>query len=435
MKSDRSTVDFNAMFPHQVCINLDRRLDRWKRMQERLSKHGIANVVRESAFDSAQFGVPHSWESEAGAYGCLQSHLKVLVDAKARGLDHIMIWEDDVILADGINQRFAQNLRHIPADWDVLVLGALHAAEPEHIAGDIYRITKSFSSFAFVVRHTIFDDFIKIHQTGNRPVDHHAIELQRRRNFYSFLPHLAWVEDDPSDIREESVDYWYIKESLVVLGKGVDAALSRATLIFAFKNTGQSKMSDTYLLFLINTYRETLPNLPILVVEQGTKPTLSKDRLPSGCQYYFLKIEGDFDRQRCWKTGLDLVLDKEFVVFSDPNVYLQRLDICGNVRVCERYDVVTGFSQLLGSEKEAFQQLDQADPHKRIGLRKLGSTVLPRNSGACLFMRRRVAQQMSESWGNDFDTMIRSESYRESGKFSVFESPNLAIRLPFESAP
>ena len=156
---------------------------------------------------------------------------------------------------------------------------------------------------------------------------------------------LIWpgLKMDPSDIREDSVDYWYVKESLVVLGRGIDSALSRTALIFAFKNTGRSKMLGTYLLFLINTYRETLPNLSVLVVEQDTKPKLSKDRLPSGCQYHFLNLEGDFDQQRCWKTGLNLALEKEFVVFSDPDVYLQRLDMCGNVRICERYDVATGF--------------------------------------------------------------------------------------------
>ena len=52
MRGNQNQVDnFNSIFPYKVCINLDRRAERWERMKERFVQHRILSVVRFSAIE------------------------------------------------------------------------------------------------------------------------------------------------------------------------------------------------------------------------------------------------------------------------------------------------------------------------------------------------------------------------------------------------
>src|SRR5687768_899921 len=115
-----SCPPFTEFFPHRVCINLDRRPERWDRMQARFAAAGVGPVERFQAVDGSGGGVPASWPYSSGAYGCLQSHLAVVREARALGQESILIMEDDVVFADGFHEQFQERVRSLPADWDML---------------------------------------------------------------------------------------------------------------------------------------------------------------------------------------------------------------------------------------------------------------------------------------------------------------------------
>jgi hypothetical protein len=71
-----SSGDLNEVFPHKACINLDRDLDSWERLQVALTRHDIRGVRPISAVDGSQLELPATWRHSAGAYGCLLSHLR-----------------------------------------------------------------------------------------------------------------------------------------------------------------------------------------------------------------------------------------------------------------------------------------------------------------------------------------------------------------------
>ena len=71
-----SSGDVNEVFPHKVCINLDRDLDSWRRLQAALTRHDIRGVRRRSPpSTAADWNCTATWRHSAGAYGCLLSHL------------------------------------------------------------------------------------------------------------------------------------------------------------------------------------------------------------------------------------------------------------------------------------------------------------------------------------------------------------------------
>src|SRR5690349_1383334 len=74
---------FTDLFDRIVCINLDRRPDRWESFSQRLAPAGIPadRVMRFAAIDGTILPPPPWWKAGRGAWGCHQSHVRVLEDA------------------------------------------------------------------------------------------------------------------------------------------------------------------------------------------------------------------------------------------------------------------------------------------------------------------------------------------------------------------
>ena len=183
-----SSGDVNEVFPHKACINLDRDLDSWGRLQADLTRHDIRGVRRVSAVDGSQLDLPATWRHSAGAYGCLLSHLQLIRDARQRGLPSLLILEDDVLFDPSFSEKFPVFVRGLPADWDMVFLGALHREDPDPVAENVVRIRKAYCTHAYALRDSIFDAFITVNDGSTSPVDVNNGVLQSNHNCYGFAP-------------------------------------------------------------------------------------------------------------------------------------------------------------------------------------------------------------------------------------------------------
>ncbi len=78
-----SSFDF---FDEMYCINLDSRTDRWEHAQKEFKRAGILNrVKRFSAIKEVD-----------GRVGIIKSNLSIVKIAKAKGLNNVLVFEDDV---------------------------------------------------------------------------------------------------------------------------------------------------------------------------------------------------------------------------------------------------------------------------------------------------------------------------------------------------
>ena len=401
----KPTSLINQLFPHKVCINLDRRFERWEQMQNKFEQHGIHSVQRFAAVDGETSTIPARWDSTPGAYGCLLSHLEVVREARRLGLSSVLIFEDDVVFDDEFEKKFGDCIRQLPADWDMLFFGALHKDELVKVSENIGRITQSNSTYACVLRDTVFDAFIELNSRTSDVLDVNSLELQKRFNCYCFLPHLAWVEFDHSDAQQKLVHHWYLRESLVLFGPQVDRLLSDTTIVFAY--TDRTRRSAENLRCLVEYHdRFFSPHIAMVIVEQGTKPTLDLKTLPVNCDYVFIRDEGPFDPQRCFDAGIQHSgAKREYFILSDSDLYLETLDIRANLRMCEWYDRVTGFSHIIELTPEASQCLRATKSVRGLEIPANGST----NNGHYQFLHRRAIQTQKE--------------------LRVFQSPNFALRL------
>lgn len=407
MSATIKASSINQLFPDKVCINLDRRIERWRQMEQKLQQHGIHAVQRFAAIDGETATIPASWPGTPGAYGCLLSHLEVVREARRRGLPSILIFEDDVVFDDQFESKFSDFIRQLPADWDMLFFGALHKEELIKVSDNIGRITQAHSTYAYALRATGFDAFIELNSKVDEVLDVNTLVLQKELNCYCFLPHLAWVEAYYSDAQERSVYHWYLRESLVLFGSQVDRLFSDTTIVFAYRNNAEN------LKCLIEYYDHHFsPYIEMVIVEQDLDPTLQREALPPNCNYVFLQDGGDFDPQRCFVAGIKHAdANRKYFILSNSDIYLETLDIRANLRMCEQYDYVTGFNQIIDLSPETSQRLRVAKRTQGLDIKANGNNTAP---GHCQFLNRRAIQVLESSNGDEL---------------RIFQSPNFALRL------
>src|ERR1700752_44227 len=322
LKSNNEMTDINVVFPHKVCINLDRRPERWEQMRSKFERCDVRGVQRFAAVDGARAIVPAEWSDSPGAYGCLRSHLEIVEQARREGWHNVLIFEDDAALDPQLHDKFSSYFQQVPSDWEMLHFGAHHMAEPVGVSENVVRITSTNSTFAYALNRAVFDSFIELNTRALTAVDLNNRELQTEHACYSFMPHLAWVEDLSSDVQVRQKYHWYLKESLVLHGSGMDQILARTAVIIRPQNGDDTEN----LSFLKAFYQKYLPGIEVIMTEQEASP------------------------------------DRAFLIFTDSNVFVEEWDIRGNLRMLERYDCATGFKSLVELTPEATQRLRRSKP-------------------------------------------------------------------------
>ncbi len=425
--------DLNEAFPYKVCINLERRPERWKRMRDCFKRHDIQAVRRFAAVDGNDVSVPDAWSLSRGAYGCLRSHLGIVLEARQRNLSSVLIFEDDVDFAPQLQQRFRSSFRGVPDDWEMLFLGGLHMAEPTRISSHVFRVSRTSSTYAYALKRAVFDVFIETNSDALTTVDGNNLKLQKEHNCYCFLPHLAWVETLYSDAQERWANHWYLKESLVLQGSGVCRLLEQTALVIAHQ--GRTAGANRDLILLVEFYRTRFPGLSVQVIEGNAEPSVDSASLPHGCEYSFLKGDGAMDRGSCFNTGIELSSpDKNYFIFTDSSTVLEEWDIRANLRMCERYECTTGFSASadLNRSDSARFLVDPASFRRWLDVSKYPWRKLQGPFGPYCFFRSEAIRRLG-GWRQEKAGILEPHrSIRQVRALRTFESPNLALRLLHE---
>jgi GR25 family glycosyltransferase involved in LPS biosynthesis len=423
-----SSGDINDVFPHKVCINLDRELDSWVRLQAALARHDIRGVRRVSAVDGSRLELPAYWRHSAGAYGCLLSHLRVVRDARDRGLPSVLILEDDVVFDPSFSEKFPLFMRDLPPDWDMVFLGALHREEPVPVAGNVVRIQNAYFTYAYALRASIFDAFIAANDGSPGQVDVNNAVLQSRYHCYGFVPNLAWVESHYSHVQERMADHWYLREPVVLLGSQMNAILQRTVVIIAHRAPSGSDTNGQNVQFLSQFYSQFLTGIKICIVEQGGRGTPGPADLPAGCSYLLVQDDGPFHRGRCFAAGLErLPEDCAFVILSDDNVFIDAFSIRANLRCCERYNCATGYKKLIKLSEADTETIRRNQFAKGIDLTLYDDTAeAPPFVHYGLFRRDMLPAQ-----GSRLEAFLQGliGDTEADSRYRVFDSPNMLLQL------
>ena len=194
-----------------VYINLDRRTDRRAEMEAELERLGLT-ARRFSAV-----------ARRPGIVGCGYSHLAVLKEAKSKGLQNILILEDDfeavVPTAEfhAALQTFFSSAES--AEFDVLML-AYYAPHVAPVEGnpDLVKVLEAQTASAYIVNQRFYDRLIELYEwaipelerTGRHweyANDQVWKRLQPAAKWYAFKGRLGKQRASYSDTAEQFHDY------------------------------------------------------------------------------------------------------------------------------------------------------------------------------------------------------------------------------------
>lgn len=419
-------MNLNEFSPYQVCINLDKRPDRWERITARFAEHSINRVIRFPAVDGEQLEIPSVWRSSPGAYGCLRSHLAVIEQARKDAQPSVLIFEDDAVLAPEFNAKFADYVGQLPEDWDMVLFGGLHGQPPTSVAGNVMRVTHSLSTYAYALKHTIYDGFIELNQQARALLDENTRALQKRFKCYCFMPHLAWVEEDYSNISGELSNLWWLKESLVLFGAEVDEILQNTVAVVSYCYKGPGSLRN--LSFTINYLSQKLPGITLLVLAQEPEPTLDPSELPPNCHFEVFEDCGCHNRSHALKRGFELFeSSKDFFIFLDSDVFLTREDIRANLLKCRDSDFVSAFRAIYDLDKRDTVRILKGNARWDYNGTYQSRTKEAIFEAGCIVTRngmRRLLERKKLGLQSDSQLSMMAEAL-----LRWYKSPNLARRL------
>ena len=194
--------DFEKMFPDRAYINLGVREDRRHETEHQFQAQGFA-VQRFPAVRGHKARKKRN-HGNGNKYACRLSHRIIIRQARLKGLDDIMIYEDDLVLAPNYREmieRFPP-----PDDWGVLFMGCAHLQPPELAAPLWARLKYVWGMQAYVVRekhyNTILNALWKKTPPGvQRGTDATFSSLSQSIPMYAAYPPLAWQRPGFSDLK------------------------------------------------------------------------------------------------------------------------------------------------------------------------------------------------------------------------------------------
>ena len=196
-------MDFEQTFPLRVCMNLDRRPERWETAAAEFSRAGL-DVRRRSAVDGKLVRNTHgyAWPSR---YAVGLTKRLIVREARLRRAEAVFLFEDDVVLHPDWRQRLERLA--VPDDWGMLMLGCQHTSRPVPVAPGLVRVTGAADNHAIGFRREWYDRVLYTLRHGREDArrwpdtasDRHISALMKEIPTYAPFPNLAWQREAVSD--------------------------------------------------------------------------------------------------------------------------------------------------------------------------------------------------------------------------------------------
>jgi len=197
--------------PPVYLINLNRRPDRLATATAKLDRAGVP-FTRWPAVDGSK-AAPRGYPGGAGAYGCLQSHTRLLAHCLDAGQGAVMVFEDDVTLCDNFLDRLADLFAALPPDWDAVFLGGQWMSQPTGVGHGVLRVRHPkgiHRTHAYVARGGYLRTLYHLWARSRGHCDQIWGRHQRHANVYAPTRWLCGQTAGTSDIsgRRNAAHWW-----------------------------------------------------------------------------------------------------------------------------------------------------------------------------------------------------------------------------------
>lgn len=190
-----------SFFDKIVCINLERRKDRWAECEQEFQAMDI-QVERVRAIAHPQ-----------GPYGCALSHLTTI--RQNQHLDSLLIFEDDVAKKGDLSY-LAEALQSLPAGWEVVYLGGLvfpDEINTDRVAGHVHRAKNVVCTHAYGLSRAGMQRIIRefgtpVSRGSRKPIDEYLrADLQPHGKAFIVTPMIFAQRPSHSDLTGKYSDH------------------------------------------------------------------------------------------------------------------------------------------------------------------------------------------------------------------------------------
>jgi GR25 family glycosyltransferase involved in LPS biosynthesis len=201
-------------------LNLDSREDRKNRIEEHFNKFGIKSerissfVVKPEEVSEHNKGMvldEYNLGLAPARIGCILTQLKAIQNAKEKGYQNVLIFEDDAFILEEHIEAFKEALKeleHLPK-WDMLFLGANVLAPIHQVSPHIGRLTGAYCAHAYAVNSHFYDKILDFRWDVFKAYDEYLFNEMRSPNYntYTVLPIVVNQQASYSNIEGKDVNY------------------------------------------------------------------------------------------------------------------------------------------------------------------------------------------------------------------------------------
>ena len=222
----KKIMKVNYFFDHIYLLNLTRRPDRLKYMEQQFRIHNIFNWSRWPAVDGKR--PPHydEWQNyrrqrmtsqekrkyhrkaigSTGSWAILKSMYLMLQDAIRKKYKTILVFQDDLLFHKNFEEEFLKIPERIPKNWKLLYLGATQHNwnHVEYRSKYYFPMGTADGAFAVAIHHSIFRELMNEITKFDMPFDSGPLKTIQRhygRQCIVLQPNLTIADIRDSDLR------------------------------------------------------------------------------------------------------------------------------------------------------------------------------------------------------------------------------------------
>lgn len=213
------TQILNEYFDQIYCINLDSKPARWKRVNTRFQENELCvhrfsaadgyseNLLQEYAVIRERLNkeekIQPFYLQNSRALGCLISNIQIIEDAKRKGHQRILLFDDDVVFHRNF-KSLIEKIISLP-QWKLLYLGCSQhrwdGIEPRNTFS--YEARHTHGTFAIGIDCSVFDDILELYSKKEKNCDVYLMDIQSKfpHECLVFFPNLVIADVRASLIR------------------------------------------------------------------------------------------------------------------------------------------------------------------------------------------------------------------------------------------
>ncbi|MFD0795042.1 glycosyltransferase family 25 protein [Mucilaginibacter litoreus] len=210
-------------------INLPHRVDRKLRFERMAQFLPVKKVIRFEAVDGT--GMDSAWPGTPGAWGCRESHIRLLEIAKKEGYQKFMIIEDDAIINKSFPKKFDKFLKLVGDDWDMLYLHTqAHWLKPIKINKNVIQLQSTLGTVGIAYNARNLDIILNKLKNDYRWVDSCMGDLHTVLKVYAptkyLVKHANGFSDNTltinrTDRHQVEILYYKLKSTLKGVAKKI----------------------------------------------------------------------------------------------------------------------------------------------------------------------------------------------------------------------